>query len=86
MSEASKPHVDYTAMDAPTMLAALGDDGMKWAEAFCQHHAKHKFEIDESLMVGWFANAIEHSHDTRRWRMEKAARGDAYLTPPPINI
>jgi hypothetical protein len=62
---------DYTAMDGPKMLAAMGDDAMKWAVAFCQtarklgHHG-----IDEGWMVGWFANAIEHSSDVRRWRRE----------------
>lgn len=57
---------DYTAMNGPDMLAACRDDGSKWADAFCQHAKKLGIEgIDQDWMVGWFANAIEHSHDVR---------------------
>ncbi len=57
---------DFTAMDGPTLLNACRDDAHKWAAAFCQHAEKlgHK-GIDEGWMVGWFANAIEHSSDVR---------------------
>jgi hypothetical protein len=57
---------DYTAMEAPTMLAALRDDASKWAAAFCQTAKKLGYgDIDEGWMTGWFANAIEHSTDVR---------------------
>jgi hypothetical protein len=65
---------DYTAMSDGEMVTALGDDAMKWSVAFCQvarklgHHG-----IDEGWMVSWFAPAIEHSNDVRRWRREEAA-------------
>lgn len=63
MSE-SKP--DYTAMEGPAMLAACRDDAAKWATAFCQHAKKLGHgDIDEGWMIGWFANAIEHSTDVR---------------------
>lgn len=59
---------DYTAMESVEMLTALGDDAGKWAAAFCQTFAKvHPDQPvpDEGWMIGWFANAIEHSHDVR---------------------
>lgn len=71
----SDPMADYTLLDGPAFLEALGDDAMKWAMAFCQIMHKQKWEIDESLMVSWFANAIEHSSDVRARR--------ALSAPPP---
>lgn len=57
---------DYTAMTDGQMLTAMGDDGSKWAAAFCQHAAKlGVVGIDEGWMIGWFANAIEHAHAKR---------------------
>lgn len=46
----------------------LGDDAMKWAVAFCQAKERNGWsldDIDQGLMVGWFANAIEVAHDAR---------------------
>jgi len=58
--------IDYTTMTGPEMLHACRDDAAKWAAAFCQHAKKLGHEnIDEGWMIGWFANAIEHSHDVR---------------------
>ena len=58
--------VDYTALDGPKLLQACRDDGSKWAAAFCQHAKKYQgLDVDEGWMIGWFANAIEHSHDVR---------------------
>ena len=60
---------DYTAMEGNEMVEACGDKGAKWAEAFCQHAKKlYGLDIDEGWMIGWFANAIEHSHDVRTGR------------------
>ena len=37
------------------LLAHMGTDAEKWAASFCE-----KFpEVDQGLMLGWFANAIE---------------------------
>ena len=55
--------IDYTKMDGPQLLAAVGSDAMKWATAFCQHQPD--CGIDESVMVTWFANAIMNDRDTR---------------------
>ena len=82
---------DYTAMNGPAMLAACRDDGFKWAEAFCQHAKKLGIEgIDHDWMVGWFANAIEHSHDVRTGRSIGGREGVGCFTatisptsPPP---
>jgi len=78
MSEqASKPEVDYTAMEGPQLLDVLRDDASLWAEAFCQHAIKYDFSVyDRSIMITWFANAIEHSSDVRRRRAERAFKGD----------
>ena len=77
--------VDYTAMTGPALLGALRDDAYIWAEAFCQHAAKFGFDLnDRSIMQTWFANAIEHSSDVRRWRRDKAERGDVTIPTPPI--
>jgi hypothetical protein len=58
---------DYTAMDGPQLLSAMGDDAAKWADAFCQHAKKLGHgDIDEGWMIG--ANAIESSHDLRMRR------------------
>lgn len=56
---------DYTAMEGGKLIAALGDDATKWAAAFCQHAERIGHVIDEGWMIGWFANAIECSHDLR---------------------
>lgn len=61
---ASEPSPDYTRMTAPEMLNAVRDDAWKWADAFMQTLGTG-VELDHALMVGWFANAIEHSHALR---------------------
>lgn len=63
--------IDYTRMQASEMLGNLGDDGAKWAAAFRQHAEKLGHAgMDEGWLAGWFANAIEHSSDVRRWAAE----------------
>ena len=57
--------VDYTAMDAPTLLSFVRDDAWKWAEAFMQTVATGVV-VDREFMIGWFANAIEHSTAIRQ--------------------
>jgi hypothetical protein len=50
-----------------------GDDAAKWAKAFCdRYEVRHGHKINESMMTGWFANAIEHSHDLRSGRIDEA--------------
>lgn len=67
---------DYAKMDAPDMLQALGDDAAKWAAAFRQTALRLGYsDMDEGWLIGWFANAIEHSTDVRRWRRETTSTG-----------
>jgi len=54
---------DYTKLNGPELLLACGDSGDKWATAFCQYNPD--IEVDQHVLMGWFANAIEHSHDIR---------------------
>lgn len=42
------------------------DDAAKWAAAFRRQALKLGYsDMDEGWLIGWFANAIEHSHDVR---------------------
>jgi hypothetical protein len=53
-------------MNSAELLSALGDDAAKWAEAFRQIVVRRNILIDDGLMTGWFANAIEHSTMVRQ--------------------
>jgi hypothetical protein len=53
--------ISYLDMQAGDMLTALGDDAMKWAEAFVQRFPGLPVED----VYGWFASAIENSWDLR---------------------
>lgn len=56
-------------MDAATLLDALGDDASRWAAAFRQTAIRLGYsDMDEGWLIGWFANAIEHSSDVRERR------------------
>lgn len=55
----------YTEMEAGDMIRAVGDDAHKWADAFSEVVP----DADRELMFGWFANAIEASHDLRISRL-----------------
>lgn len=44
-------------------------DAVDWAKAFCETAAKQGHPgIDESWMVGWFANALMRGYDEAHWR------------------
>lgn len=74
MSDQERATPDYTKMDGPMLLQHLRDDAMQWAVAFNQHAVKLGYSnMDEGWLVGWFANAIEHSSDVRAWRSKPAA-------------
>jgi hypothetical protein len=69
---------DYTKLDGPSLLGAVGEDAVKWATAFCQIVRSQPFvDIDEALMVAWFANAIVHAQDVKRWKSELEAQWEA---------
>jgi hypothetical protein len=53
----------------PELLARLGDDAAKWAAEFRQTAIDLGYSnMDEGWLIGWFANAIEGSHDLRMRR------------------
>ena len=54
---------DYTKLVGADLLHECNDDGRKWAEAFVQHFPE--CGIDEDIVFGWFANAIERAWDYR---------------------
>jgi hypothetical protein len=56
--------VDYKKLNGSDLLHEMGQDASKWAAAFCQMHPDAN--VDEDLMLGWFANAIMHALDTER--------------------
>lgn len=74
MSEQESNTPDYTGLEGGDLLKLLDDDAGKWATAFCQIAKKLGHDIDEGWMIGWFANAIEHSTDVRLRRMEPQTR------------
>lgn len=55
----------YKEMNTQEFYAALGDDATKWAAAFRELVIDGGVTVDEELMIGWFANAIETAHDKR---------------------
>lgn len=55
-----------TADTAPEMLDRLRDNAQLWAQEFNKTAVKMGYgEMDEDWLIGWFANAIEHSHAVR---------------------
>jgi hypothetical protein len=57
----------YRELSSGKMLEAVGDDAVKWADAFLEHNPDCR--TDHDVLVGWFANAIENSTDVRRARL-----------------
>lgn len=67
--------IDYTALGGPALLQALGDDAQKWAEAFHQMAIKLGYsDMDKGWLIGWFANAIEHSWVIRTYGKAKKTK------------
>jgi len=59
---------DFYDLSGPDLLAYCGADASKWAQAFCRIKEAQGWsadDIDEGLMITWFANAIEHSSQVR---------------------
>jgi len=71
------PKPDYANMSGAQLLAFLGDDGRKWAEAFCSIYNSlppERREIGVGWMTGWFANAIECACQVRHERGQPTVR------------
>jgi hypothetical protein len=45
--------------DDSALLNTMRTDGLSWASEFIKRFGDRPDEIDEDLMLGWFANAIE---------------------------
>ena len=56
--------MNYRKLDGPGLLHAMGTDASKWAAAFCELHPDAN--VDEDMMLAWFANAIMHALDLER--------------------
>ena len=52
---------DYKNMSDGEFAKEVGTDARKWAEAFMQIFPDTG--LDEGIMIGWFANAIENGRD-----------------------
>lgn len=61
---------NYLKMNSGEMLEYLGSDARRWADAFCQIKNDKNHNLDESYMIGWFANAIMKTMDTERHTMD----------------
>lgn len=63
-----KPDTTKAESD-PALLSRLGDDAQKWAQEFRKVAISLGYsDMDEGWLIGWFANAIENSHDLRERR------------------
>jgi hypothetical protein len=70
---ADEPLPDFTVGSDGDTLQRPGDDAAKWASEFHQTALRIGYsDMDEGWLIGWFANAIEHSCDVRRWRKDAA--------------
>jgi len=57
---------DLTKLPPNELTFYCGDDGMRWADAFCQMAKKLGYgDLDQGWVFGWFANAIEQSTHVR---------------------
>lgn len=64
------PHTDPLTL-GPHLGEACGDNATNWAKAFCAVAKARGIDLGddpEGWMVGWFANAIECSDQTRHGR------------------
>ncbi len=52
-------------MTGREMLDYMADDAGKWAAEFCKIARDHGHHLDEDWVIGWFANAIEHTSAIR---------------------
>ena len=51
-------------------------DAVRWAREFMRLFGQRLHEVDESLMVGWFANAIMRGWDEARWKAKREQEGE----------
>lgn len=56
-------------MDKETR-AGMKFDGRDWATQFMEKFGQRKEDIDESLMIAWFSNALMHGYDVAMARSQ----------------
>lgn len=61
----SENSTDYTEIDECLLAGICGTNARAWAEAFQQIVVEQGITIDEDLMLGWFANAMEQARYAR---------------------
>lgn len=66
----ASPPLDEPA-PAPEPDPLLGIDAQKWAQEFMRIWSGRWAEVDEGLMIGWFANAIMRGYDEGQHRLRK---------------
>lgn len=52
-------------------LNRLGMDGQLWAQEFLKMWGDKFEEVDEGLMIAWFANSIMSGWDNKSWSLPK---------------
>ena len=67
---------DYAKLSDGEMVELCGDNAQSWAEAFVQI-CKNPRDVHE--VAGWFANAIEVSHDKRSGGLVVLPDGSAFF-------
>lgn len=68
---ALKSHLASAPESDAAMLERLGDNAQLWAQELMKRYSDLPADREdaEAIMIGWFANAIEHSHALRLRRM-----------------
>lgn len=67
-------HAEYELQNANTQPEQRSDwplpsfDAQDWAKCFMEKIVAKNVEIDESLMIGWFANALMRGFDEAQSR------------------
>lgn len=67
---------------APEPDPLMGIDGQKWAQEFMRIWSGRWSEVDEGLMIGWFANAIMRGFDEGQSRLRKQHGCERPLAEP----
>ena len=65
------PHRLRKPAPAPEPDPLVGIDAQKWAQEFMRIWSGRWSEVDEGLMIGWFANAIMRGFDEGQRRLRK---------------
>jgi hypothetical protein len=61
----------------------MGTDGMAWAKEFMRIYWNTSRVLDEGIMVGWFANAIEAGRTAGRREVCPIGSTSTTASPPP---